>query len=143
MKYKYVVALIAILFVGFVWFVYFMASNLKTKSALIPLVQNDNRPDKTIVYAPKDIPELTAVNVHPYGNNVYYFAQTGADFGNTLVDFLEKHKGLEVSSMAPHMIRMNKDEPFDRSRKYSSYSSYSDYGMIVGYFVTFREKLKG
>ena len=66
-----------------------------------------------------------------FGLNVYYFQQTGNNFGQKLVLFLKRHTDLEVSAIAGEVIRKNR----------GSLDRYDlDYGETMGYFVTFREK---
>lgn len=72
-----------------------------------------------------------------YGANMYYFAKTEYSFANSLASFLIGHTNLEVTAIAPNVIR--KSGAGRRSPEYQ-YSSTTDYGLAVGYFVTFREK---
>ncbi len=76
-----------------------------------------------------------AGTVH-YGENVYYFTRTEASFANSLVFFLVNHTNLEVTAIAPNVIRLNGEK-----RRELTIDPYTaDYGVAVGYFVTFREK---
>lgn len=55
-----------------------------------------------------------------YGNGVYYFSSTRADFGNALSAFKSAHQDLEVASMASDDTGME--------------------GFTAGYFVVFKRK---
>lgn len=55
-----------------------------------------------------------------YGNGVYYFSSTRADFGNALSAFIGSHQNFEVASMASDDTGME--------------------GLTVGYFVVFKRK---
>ena len=76
--------------------------------------------------------------VHHYGENVYYFPETGNAFAGLLAWFLSKNPHLEVSAIAPHTVRANRTR--DQYRSDADYKS--DYTATVGYFVTCREKVK-
>ncbi|MGC9605668.1 MAG: hypothetical protein ABSF56_02870 [Minisyncoccia bacterium] len=57
---------------------------------------------------------------------IYYFPQVHLDFPQTLKSFLDSHPGLEVSAIAPDVVKQGR---FD-----------SAYGEAVGYTVVFRKK---
>ncbi len=59
-------------------------------------------------------------NIIDYGNYVYYFNYAGADFGNAVSDFREKHPELELIT--------------------STSDNTDGYGSTVGYFVFFKKK---
>lgn len=55
-----------------------------------------------------------------YGNGVYYFPMTNADFGNALSSFIEKHPELELVAVTENGTGFN--------------------GYDLGYFVVFQER---
>lgn len=49
---------------------------------------------------PKSISVASIVQPVDYGNGVFYFKATRADFGKSLADFIGKNKSREVASIA-------------------------------------------
>lgn len=72
-----------------------------------------------------------------YGNGVYYFKRTGENFANALAGFLATHTNLEVTAMTGDVVRRLGGRTEDLNSKAFHNSNY---GVAIGYFVTFREK---
>jgi len=81
--------------------------------------------------------ELKSGVIEYYGSGVYNFSVTNKRFGFTLADFLKSHPKLEVTAMTGNVVRRSGARIRDLD---DSITAYSDYGVAVGYFVTFREK---
>ena len=63
--------------------------------------------------------EYNWFGIKNFGLGIYYFSQTGNNFGETLKSFLSCHTNLEISAAA---------------------ESAPNTGVTIGYFVMFREK---
>ena len=75
-------------------------------------------------------PEDFGQGVVRYGKNVFYFAHTGASYGNALAAFLDKHAAeYDGASAVPHFKTVNEG----RNGVHQE---------CVGYFVTFHERPK-
>jgi len=75
---------------------------------------------------------------HPtdYGHGIYYFTEVHTNFPRTLARFLAAKTNLEVTAIAPDVIRMRGGEPTDPANGYGD----ADYSVSVGYTVVTREK---
>ncbi|MES3031218.1 MAG: hypothetical protein V4697_02290 [Patescibacteria group bacterium] len=72
-----------------------------------------------------------------YGEGVWYFPYVGAEFPNSLSQFLVKYTNLEVSAMSPNVVRL---DHYGKIKAISPGGGQTDYGAAIGYFVIFREK---
>lgn len=82
-------------------------------------------------------PEEVKASIKSYGQGVYYFPMTDDSFGLALANFLKIHDQLEVTAMTGNVVRrlVNTTLPLD-DKIHDKYN----YGVTVGYFVTFRLK---
>ena len=103
-----------------------------TSNAANPFDANAAKPEHSEVT--KEKTNNTYGNVVDYGSGVYYFPHTEANFANALAGFLTAHTNLEVTAMTGNIVRLMGGQRKPIAPPWSE----ADYGVAVGYFVTFR-----